>query len=162
MLAWQVPTFVVQSLVDPAGLNTCFQMPCQLSGDSGNGTCTAAEVAGIQGYAAALQQSILAAQEPFGDRDGHFLTSCNQHEESWCVLGREGEGMPWQRVDVSLAPLARSRWPDWFGVTIEEQTMNSTMWSWYTLGGGNPGSSRIDSPFPADQTCKETFAHGWC
>jgi hypothetical protein len=81
----QVPTFVVQSLVDPSGLNTCFKMPCHLSGDSGNGTCTASEVAAIQGYAASLQRSIITAQAQYGNRDGHFLTTCDQHEESWCV-----------------------------------------------------------------------------
>jgi hypothetical protein len=79
----QVPTFVIQSLVDPSGLRTCFDMPCALSGDSGNGTCTPQEVAGIQRYAASLQASVLAAQAQHGNRDGHFLTTCDQHKESW-------------------------------------------------------------------------------
>lgn len=78
-----VPTFVVQSLADPANLGTCYAMPCSLKG-SESGSCSATEVAAIEQYGQALKTSILTAQSkpPHKGVDSHFMTTCQQHEET--------------------------------------------------------------------------------
>jgi hypothetical protein len=131
-----VPTFVVQSLADPANLGYCFGIPCSLKGST-NGSCTAAETAAIGAFGQELKDSILTAQNAFGKRDGHFMTSCNQHEES-----------------------CRAR--DWWGITInEKQTMNNTFYTWYTFGGAAPEATAVDGPWPTDSTCA-VMSHGAC
>ena len=131
-----VPTFVVQSLVDPAGMGFCFKVPCHLNGNT-PGSCTAEQLPLIAAYSAELRGNITAAQAKFGKRDGHFLTSCAQHEET-------------------------CRQYDWFNITIGQGlTMNSTFTKWYTEGGGVEGSSAIDVGWPGDDSCRST-AHGAC
>lgn len=78
-----VPTFVVQSLADPANLAACYNMPCKLNG-SEVGDCSAKEVAAIGQFGEALKTSILTAQSksPHKGIDSHFMTTCAQHEET--------------------------------------------------------------------------------
>lgn len=130
-----VPTFVVQSFADPANLGFCYQMPCGLSGES-PGSCNASEVTSIKAYGKELRDSILTAQGSTAARDGHFLTSCNQHEET-------------------------CRSFDWWGITIGGQTMNSTFYTWYTEGGKAPGATAVDGDWPTDSTCTRG-GHGNC
>lgn len=130
-----VPFFVVQSAADTAGLSYCFRMPCRLSGNTGNGTCTPQEVAAIVDYGARMTSSVVAAQAAHGARDGHFITSCNQHEET-CQAA------------------------DWFGVTIGGLTMNDSFGAWYTTA--SQASSRIDGAWPSDGTCVPDITHGFC
>ena len=130
-----VPTFIVQSKIDTANLAYCRRMPCRLSGDSGTGSCSPQEVASILAFGDAMEASIVTAQAAFGARDGHFLTSCNQHEES-CQAA------------------------DWYGVTIGGATMNSAFGAWY--GGGGPSASRNDGAWPSDSTCVGGITHGFC
>ena len=82
-----------------------------------------------------LKGNITQAQAKFGGRDGHFLTACNQHEES-------------------------CRQFDWWGITINGQTMNSTFYNWYT--GATAGTSAADVPWPGDHTCTNGVLHGDC
>ena len=101
------------------------------------GSCTAKQLPLIAAYSAELRGNITAAQAKFGNRDGHFLTSCAQHEET-------------------------CRQYDWFSITIGQgQTMNSTFTKWYTEGGGVEGSSVIDVNWPGDDSCSKE-AHGAC
>ena len=134
-----VPTFVVQSLVDPANIGFCWNpLGCQISGNTpGNCNATSAPtLADFADFSANLKGNITAAQAQFGSRDGHFLTSCNQHEET-----------------------CRER--DWWGITIGGQTMNSTFYTWYTEGGSVAGSSATDVAWPGDGSCG-AFRHGSC
>jgi hypothetical protein len=133
-----VPTFAVQSLVDPANLGYCYAMNCRLSGNT-PGSCNAAQVAAITEFSHELAGSITTAQAPFGDRDGHFFTTCTYHEES-------------------------CRFFDWFGVTVGGQTMNSSFYTWYTQGGGASGARMRDVDWPGDATCayNEQAPHGSC
>jgi hypothetical protein len=103
-----VEAFVVQSLVDPANLGICYDMPCSLSG-SAAGSCSAEEVAAILDFSHALKANITAAQAAFGLRDGHFFDSCSFHEQT-------------------------CRSFDYFGVKVAGQTMNSSFYS--AWGGG--------------------------
>jgi hypothetical protein len=73
-----VPTFLSQSLYDTANLGYCYRMPCTLAGNA-DGSCSAAEVAAIQGFAGSLRASIEGALKP---ADGYFFLSCSQHETS--------------------------------------------------------------------------------
>ena len=131
-----VPTFVVQSLNDPANYGFCWRPPCSISGNT-PGSCKPAELEAFAEYAMMLKGNITAAQVPFALRDGHFLASCNQHEET-----------------------CRER--DWWGITINgDQTMNSTFYIWYTQGGGAAGASAIDVAWPGDKTCAVGL-HGNC
>ena len=130
-----IPTFVVQSLNDPASYSFCYKPPCGLKGNT-PGSCTAAQLKELVWYHNALQGNITHAQAAFGSRDGHFMTSCNQHEET-------------------------CRQFDWWGITIGGQTMNSTFYTWYTEGGGSKGSSAIDVPWPGDDSCVAAN-HGAC
>lgn len=98
-----VPAFLIQSLVDPANLGICYDMPCQLNGGT-PGSCSTEEVAAIIEYSHTLKANITAAQATFGSRDGHFFTSCYFHEQTCRAF-------------------------DWFGVKINGQTMNSTFYS---------------------------------
>ena len=94
-----VPTFVVQSMVDPANFGICWGLPCSLKGNTA-GSCNAGELAAIQSFSAWMVGNITQAQSAFGARDGHFITSCNQHEET-------------------------CRQFDWWGISINGRTMNS-------------------------------------
>lgn len=134
-----VPTFVVQSLVDPANIAFCWNpLGCQISGNT-PGNCNATSAPTLADFAVFsdnLKGNITAAQAQFGSRDGHFLTSCNQHEET-----------------------CRQR--DWWEITIGGQTMNSTFYTWYTQGGSAVGSSAVDIAWPGDGSCG-TWRHGPC
>ena len=121
-----VPTFVVQSMADPANFAYCWRPPCSLSGNT-PGTCTPQEVAAILVYGSNMAGNITAAQAQFGGRDGKFLTSCQQHEET-------------------------CRSFDWWGITINGATMNSTFTAWY-LGTPGVATSVVDAPWPSDATC---------
>jgi hypothetical protein len=101
-----VEAFVVQSLVDPANLGICYDMPCSLSGSTA-GSCSAGEVAAILAFSHALKANITAAQGAFGDRDGHFFDSCSFHEQTCRAM-------------------------DWYGVKVAGATMNSTFYSAWT------------------------------
>ena len=127
-----VPIFVLQSMYDTANLGFCFNLNCNLV----SGGCSPAQTAAIQEFHLEMMGNITAAQAQYGDRDGHFLTSCFQHEESCRAF-------------------------DWYGVTIQEQTMNNTFYAWYTEGGASPNSKRIDGAFPSDATCV-VGDHGAC
>lgn len=72
-----VPTFIVQSYADPANIGFCYKGPC-----SDFSKCTPSQLTVVQQYGQALKQNILTAQEKFASRDAHFITSCNQHEET--------------------------------------------------------------------------------
>jgi len=126
-----VPTFIVQSFADPANIGICYKGPC-----SNFDKCTPSQLEDVQKYGQELKQSILTAQTQYASRDSHFMTSCNQHEET-C------------RVN------------DWFGITIKGQTMNSTFYNWYTKGTSAAGSSALDDAWPSDHTCFRGL-HGDC
>ena len=134
-----VPTFVVQSLVDPANIGFCWNpLGCQIAGNT-PGNCNATSSPTLTDFAAfsdSMKGNITAAQAQFGSRDGHFLTSCNQHEETCTQL-------------------------DWWGITIGTQTMNSTFYTWYTQGGSAVGSSAVDVAWPGDGSCG-SWRHGAC
>ena len=99
------------------------------------GSCNASELKDLARYADAMASSIVAAQGKSG-RDGHFLTSCSQHEQT-----------------------CRAR--DFFGITIGGSTLNETLWRWYTGGGGATGASARDVAWPGDSSCA-AIAHGIC
>jgi hypothetical protein len=120
-----VPTFVVQSLNDPASYGFCYRPPCSIKGNTA-GNCKPQQLVALAQYHNALRGNITHAQSTFGTRDSHFLTSCNQHEET-------------------------CRQQDWWGITINGQTMNSTFYAWYTHGSSNAaGASAIDVAWPSD------------
>jgi hypothetical protein len=126
-----VPTFHVQSLYDTANLAYCYNIKCSLGS-----TCNAEETTAIQSFHLKLLSNIVTAEAPFGTRDGHFFTSCSQHEES-------------------------CRSSDWFGITIGGGTMNSTLTEWYLSSVGSPSTRRVDVPWPGDATCTN-IVHGSC
>lgn len=98
-------------------------------------SCTPAELAAVQAYSVDLKTAIVATAVP--SRDSFFLTACYQHEES-----------------------CRAR--DWWGITIDQQTMNSTFTDFYYNGVG-AAARRIDVPWPGDATCApQGFTHGAC
>lgn len=124
--------FILQSLYDTAQLGICYSMGCNLYT-----TCNASEVAAIDQYHTDLLTNITAVVQPFAQRDGYFLTSCYQHEES-----------------------CRAR--DWYGITIGGQTANSTFYNWYAHGV-NSNSVRVDVAWPGDSSCApQGFDHGAC
>ena len=99
-------------------------------------SCDAQQVAAVRQYAGDLQASILRTIVP--SRDSYFLTSCYQHEES-----------------------CRAR--DWYGITIDGGTMNSTLYNFW-LNGVGAASRRIDAPWPGDTSCAAQGGapHGAC
>ena len=118
-----VEAFVVQSLVDPANLGICYDMPCSLSGST-SGSCSADEVAAILAFSRALKANITGAQAAFGARDGHFFDACSFHEQT-------------------------CRSFDWFGVQVAGQTMNSSFYSACTPARARGGSLPLSlSPHP--------------
>jgi hypothetical protein len=126
-----LPTFHVQSLYDPANLEYCFALPCAFPASCGN-----AEKAAVEDFRARMQASIESAEAPFGDRDGHFLSACVQHELS-------------------------CRSSDWFGIAVGSATMNTTFSAWYADGGGDPHARVIDGIYPSNGSCKD-INHGAC
>ncbi len=127
-----VPTFHAQSLYDTANLDYCYHMPCRMAGNH-PGTCSAAEVADIQAFAARLRASLVGAARA---GDGWFLQGCSQHETS-------------------------CRAADWFGVaTPSGATMNSTFAEWYSGAGAGRAE---DAAWPLDASCAPAgFDHGFC
>lgn len=130
-----VPHFIVQSFMDPTNWAICFSPICDI-----DSTCNATEVQELLGYAADLRASVLDSVALFGARDGLFLTSCAQHEESCAAL-------------------------DYYGIEIAgpdgapKQNINSTLWAWY--GGADPAAARrADAPSPArDASCAPPGVH---
>jgi len=117
---------------DSAQLAICYNFYCNPFT-----SCSTAEVQAMQGYSRDLVSNITAVVAPFATRDGYFLTSCFQHEES-----------------------CRAR--DWYGITINGQTANSTLYAWYTAGV-NADATRIDVDWPGDGSCApQGFDHGAC
>ena len=126
--------FVVQSMYDTANLGICYGLSCDLPA----GKCSAEQHAAIDAYALEIRDEVLTAVAHFGDRDGFFLSSCFQHEES-------------------------CRAQDWFGITVGGQTPNSTLATWYTSSGADPGARRVDAAWPGDGSCMpDGFTHGAC
>jgi hypothetical protein len=82
----------------------CYELSCDLA----TGGCTPAEEAAITAYALDIQNNVTEVQATFGTRDGHFITSCWQHEEvrgsTSCVPLRTVYG-----ADVAGASLAGCR-----------------------------------------------------
>jgi O-palmitoleoyl-L-serine hydrolase len=125
--------FILNSLYDTAQMGLIFDLPCNLYT-----TCNVSEAAAVQQYAADLNATITLASSSFPARDGFFLTSCYQHEES-CK--------PW----------------DWFGIDIQGNTPNSTLYNWYTQSGEQ--TRLIDVPWPNDGSCAPQgtkWDHGAC
>jgi hypothetical protein len=136
-----VPTFHIQSLYDTANLAYCFRMPCGLpytppSAESSGRVCNATEIAAIQDFHTRLLANIVAAEERFGTRDGHFLTSCSQHEES-------------------------CRAEDFFGISITGVKMSAALSKWYA-SAGKESVVYVDVPWPGDGTCRGDLVHGAC
>ncbi len=125
------PTFHVQSLYDTYNLDFCFRFPCALGT-----TCNASEVDAAHDFRDRMEAAILGAEAVHGDRDGHVLTACYQHEES-------------------------CRAEDWFGITVGGQTPEQTFAAWFARGGGDPGAKRADGRWPSDASCRN-ISHGAC
>ncbi len=125
------PTFHVQSLYDTYNLDFCFRFPCALGT-----TCNASQVAAAHDFRDRMEAAIVAAEAAHGERDGHVLTACYQHEES-------------------------CRAEDWFGITIGGQTPEQTFAAWYARGGADPGAKRVDGRWPSDTSCRN-ISHGAC
>jgi hypothetical protein len=66
-----VPTFVVQSMVDTANLGFCYKMPCGLKGST-DGSCSKPEVSSILEFAEQMKSSIMTAQAQHGSRDSKY------------------------------------------------------------------------------------------
>ena len=60
-----VPTFVVQSLNDPASYSFCYKPPCGLKGNT-PGSCTPPQLKELAWYHNALKGNITHAQAAFG------------------------------------------------------------------------------------------------
>ena len=70
------PTFYVPSLFDIHNLGYCFKFPCSLGA-----SCNASEVAAAHDFREWMEAAIVGAEAAHGDRHGHGLTTCYQHEE---------------------------------------------------------------------------------
>jgi hypothetical protein len=128
-----VPFYHIQSLYDTANLGFCGGLNCNLAA----GQCSIAEENFIQTFHLLMAESLLAAEAPFGDRDGHYLTSCYQHEQS-------------------------CRGFDWFGINAGKSiTMNLGFEAFYKNGGADPNARIIDLPWPNDHSCV-IGDHGAC
>jgi len=128
-----VPTFIMNSFMDTANLGICFSAECNLYNN-----CDAAQTAQILAYGADIVSNVTAAVALHGDRDGYFLTSCYQHEESCRAV-------------------------DWYGISVGGQTANSSFYAWYMGGGADPNARRTDVVWPGDATCApQGVNHGAC
>lgn len=128
-----VPTFILNSFMDTASLGICFSATCNPYTD-----CNATQLAQILAYGADIAANVTAAVALHGDRDGYFLTSCYQHEESCRAV-------------------------DWYGITVGGQTANSTFYTWYSAGGADAGARRTDVVWPGDASCApQDVNHGAC
>lgn len=118
-----------------ANLGICYGLGCNLTAP---GSCSPAEAAAITAYADDLRGNVTGVvAASFPGRDSYFLTSCFQHEESCRAV-------------------------DWYGITINGQTPNSTFYNWYTTGVG-PNARRVDGPWPSDASCAPPgYYHGSC
>lgn len=142
------PVFVINSQVDTASIGIVLGLSCSLPA----GTCTAAQAAYIHSFSGWLVGNITAAIAARGQRDGAFLSSCYQHEESCQDF-------------------------DFMGITIGSSTMYSTFSTFYacvpTIGtpAGSPLAAgcnqadwiRVDVPWPGDNSCApQGVRHGGC
>lgn len=124
--------FILNSLYDPANLAICFGFTC-----NPYSTCSPTQLAAMTAYHWDLQTNITAGQFLYKSRDGYFLTSCFQHEES-----------------------CRAR--DWYNINIGGSTPNSTFYRWYTIGA-SVETALIDAEWPADSSCAmQGVDHGAC
>ena len=132
--------FLVQSQVDTAQLAIVFKLPCDLAA----GGCSPAQAAAAAGYARALGDNVSAARAAFGARDGAFLTSCTQHEQSCTNYDFGGGG---ER-----------------GITIGGQSALGTLAQWWARAGAPGDWVRRAAPYPArDASCAPAGArHGGC
>lgn len=135
--------FVMQSLYDSAQLGMELQIGCDPFS-----TCNSAQLQEIQNYRTIFEERILQHQTFYGERDGHFLTACYQHEET-----------------------CRDR--DWYGILITDNTTNiqysanQTFTAWYTQTKTKVPSTTptrlIDVVWPNNPSCApESFHHGGC
>lgn len=129
-----VPFYNIQSMYDTANIGICGGLNCYLAA----GQCNDEEVSFIQTFHILLAESLLAAEAQFGDRDGHYLTSCYQHEQS-------------------------CRGFDWFGINAVGRaiTLEQGFAAFYNNGGSDPAARVIDSPWPNDHSCV-IGDHGAC
>jgi hypothetical protein len=128
-----VPTFILQSFMDTANLGICFSAECDPYTN-----CSPAQTEQILAYGADIVSNVTAAVALHGDRDGMFLTSCYQHEES-------------------------CRAADWYGIHINGESANSSFFAWFTSGGSDPRARRTDVVWPGDATCTpQGVNHGAC
>ena len=128
-----VPTFILNSFMDTANLGICFSATCNPYTD-----CNATQLAQILAYGADIVSNVTASVALHGDRDGFFLTSCYQHEES-------------------------CRANDWYRIQISGQSANNTFAAWYAGGGADAGARRTDVIWPGDATCApQGVNHGAC
>jgi len=129
--------FTLQSSYDTAQQAIIFQLPCDYAQPGG---CSAEEQDAFTRYAETLRSTVAqTVQQWFSQRDGYFLTSCYQHEES-CT------------------------WRDWFGIRIEGMSANDTLYRWWVESGpkGND-TRRVDVLWPRDGSCApQGFVHGAC
>jgi len=131
--------FIVQSQYDTAQLSIVFKLPCSFAA----GTCSPAEAAAVAEYARELGDNVTAARAAFGARDGAFLTSCAQHEETCTDYDFGGGDEP--------------------GITIGAQNGLTTLAKWMAGEGTAADWARRDGPFPGDATCAPFGArHGGC
>lgn len=128
-----VPFYHIQSMYDTANLGICGGLNCNLVA----GQCTEAEESFIQTFHVLMAESLLSAEAKFGDRDGHYLTSCYQHEQS-------------------------CRGFDWFGINAgTSTTLEKGFAAFYKNGGSDPESRIVDAPWPNDYSCT-VGDHGAC
>jgi hypothetical protein len=174
--------FVINSLVDTHQLGSCFGLYCFYPGQ----TCTPDQLAAVQAYALELCDAVLAAQAPFGDRDGcvclfifclcvclcalvsglillvsHFdVTFFSSYHFVYIVhaFGRYA-------LTTCRQHEHSCRWVDWYGIRQGGQSPAQTFAAWYAHGGGGDGAGRrLDAPWPSDTSCvaNVSFAHGSC
>jgi hypothetical protein len=125
--------FLMQSLYDSAQLGMEYDLGCNPFT-----TCNASQLELMQGYRATFQARIEAGQAVLGERDGHFMTACYQHEESCRDL-------------------------DWYGIRVGAAgiTANDTFYNWYYATGGP--TRVVDGAWPNNPTCApQGVKHGGC
>ena len=127
------PTFVVQSAYDSYQMGAILHESCNLAVQ---GNCNPTQVAQIATYSSVLRNNVTSAVAATGARDGYFVTSCWQHEET-------------------------CQWIDWAGITIGS-TMQTVFIEWLN-GGPVDDSRRVDGTFGSDPTCApQGVVHGSC
>lgn len=127
--------WLLQSMYDSSQLNIAFGVSCNL-----NTTCNADQIAAIDQYHNDLRDTIVStiylAHE--SSRDGYYLTSCFQHEES-------------------CQPF------DWYDIKINGLSPNETFHNWYTKSCKDSSCVAIDVDWPNNLSCAPySSIHGAC